>query len=167
MSTGADAKTMPGTAELREGFDRAFGEQTDGQRIERARSSRRGVFVLRCANCDGVQFEPGTFLCGCANCGGKDCKGSVDITLAPPLAAENAVNAPIMVDRFMEGAVSTEGIDIGSRAKRREYMRATGVADKSDYGKGWNDRVRASREREVQKLTRETVARAAYEVSKP
>lgn len=38
-----------------------------------------------------------------------------------------------MVDRFMEGDRAPDGTDIGSRAKRRDYMKAHGVADASDY----------------------------------
>jgi hypothetical protein len=158
MSTGADAKTMPGNVEFREGFDHTFGEQSDADRIERARSSRRGVFVSRCSNCDGVDLSGVTFRYDCPKCGGKDCKGSVDVSIAPPLESENAISAPIMVDRFMEGAVATDGTDIGSRRKRKDYMRATGAADRSDYGPGYGERVRAARERAVSESTKQTLA---------
>lgn len=38
-----------------------------------------------------------------------------------------------MVDRYMEGEHAPDGTDIGSRAKRRDYMRANGLADAGDY----------------------------------
>lgn len=38
-----------------------------------------------------------------------------------------------MVDRFMEGERAPDGTDIGSRTKRRDYMRANGLADAGDY----------------------------------
>lgn len=40
---------------------------------------------------------------------------------------------PLFTDRHMEGDRATDGTDIGSRAKRRDYMRANGLADASDY----------------------------------
>lgn len=41
--------------------------------------------------------------------------------------------ALFMVDRYMEGERAPDGTDIGSRTKRRDYMRANGLADASDY----------------------------------
>lgn len=35
---------------------------------------------------------------------------------------------------------TTDGVDISSRRKRREYMSALGVADASDYSPGWYER---------------------------
>lgn len=40
---------------------------------------------------------------------------------------------PVFTDSFMEGDRATDGTDIGSRTKRRDYMRANGLADASDY----------------------------------
>lgn len=158
MSTGADAKTMPVTAAYEDGHERIFGPSAPV-----AERTARRVYVSRCSACDGVSFETKALLFNCGRCGGKDCYGLVDASIAPPLREENeARNAPIMVDRFMEGAVSTDGVDIGSRRKRSDYMRATGSTDKSDYGADHGDRVRASKEREMQKLTRETVAKIAW-----
>lgn len=43
-----------------------------------------------------------------------------------------------MVDRFYEGARSpVDGSDIGSRAKRREHMKAHGLVDADDYKGQW------------------------------
>lgn len=158
MSTGADAKTMPVTTAYEDGHERIFGPSAPV-----AQRTARRTYVSRCSACDGVTFEPGALLFDCRGCGGKSCYGLVDTSIAPALREEHeARSAPIMVDRFMEGAVSTEGVDIGSRQKRRDYMRATGATDSSDYGKDWGDRVKGTKEREMQKLTRETVAQVAY-----
>lgn len=40
-------------------------------------------------------------------------------------------------DLFMDGDTAPDGTDIGSRQKRREWMRAAGVADVSDYTEAW------------------------------
>jgi len=52
-------------------------------------------------------------------------------------AAERALDAPIMMDRFYENTFATDGTDIGSRRKRRDYMRAKGLADADDYKETW------------------------------
>lgn len=44
-----------------------------------------------------------------------------------------AERAPLFTDRFMEGHQAQDGTDIGSRAKRRDYMRANNLADYSDF----------------------------------
>lgn len=43
---------------------------------------------------------------------------------------------------------TTDGVDISSRKKRREYMRANGVTDSSDFSPGWFERKRKDAERE-------------------
>ena len=43
-----------------------------------------------------------------------------------------------MIDRWMEGATSpVDGSDIGSRAKRREHMKAHGLVDANDFKGEW------------------------------
>jgi hypothetical protein len=127
VSTGADPKTMPGTAEFRDGFDRIFGE----------RKPQRGRWVWDEAQQKLVPADE----------------------YVPPAAAKNA---PIMLDRFMEGAApATDGTDISSRKKRNEYMRRNGAADKSDYGPGYSERVREARARETSEKTKRTVAEIA------
>lgn len=74
---------------------------------------------------------------------------------------QQAKNAAIMVDRFMEGSVAQDGTDISSRRKRREYMQREGVTDVSDYGPGWGERVRGARERDLEESTRRTVVELA------
>jgi hypothetical protein len=71
---------------------------------------------------------------------------------------------PVFTDRYMEGVRTTDGIDIGSRQKRRDYMRANGLADADDYSDDFRARVKAERAREDMAHLRETVGRTAYEV---
>lgn len=45
---------------------------------------------------------------------------------------------PLFTDRYMEGVRSpVDGSDIGSRAKRREHMRAHGLVDADDFKQTW------------------------------
>lgn len=74
-----------------------------------------------------------------------------------------AVNAPIIADRIHEGTVVDTGNglrDIGSRRRRREYMREAGVADRGDYGPEWGKRKEAERERTLDRKTRDAVEQA-------
>lgn len=64
--------------------------------------------------------------------GGTPLPEPVEVTPDFQATPERSGNA-FMVDRFMEGAVTTDGVDIGSRSRRREYMKAHGVTDSSDY----------------------------------
>lgn len=56
-----------------------------------------------------------------------------------------AERAPLFTDRFMEGQRAQDGTDIGSKAKRRQYMQAMGVADASDFTEHWK-KAAATRE---------------------
>lgn len=180
MSTCADAKTTPVTAAYADGHARAFGE-----RQKPADGSERRVYVMRCSTCDGVQHDPGAKLYCCPKCKGWT-MGSVDAAIAPPPEDANAAkNAPVMVDRFYEGAsiqtVNERGeritVDLGSRQKHREFMRQRGLTTVDDYnGKGgtWE---RAEQKREAirsgrsvgndSKARREAVERAIYSKYKP
>jgi hypothetical protein len=54
-------------------------------------------------------------------------------------APARALNAPIIADRIHEGTTFHDGErvrDLGSRRKRREFLRETGLADATDYSKG-------------------------------
>ena len=44
-----------------------------------------------------------------------------------------AIDGTIMCDRFMEGERTADGVDIGSRAKRKRYMEERGLADYDDF----------------------------------
>ncbi len=97
------------------------------QRTERA--SERGRFIYdpeigRCVRADQYQGRP------------------------------EARSAPFMVDRYMEGASSVDGVDIGSRQKRRRFMRERGVADAGDFGPDYSERVKHSDELAAEKQIR-------------
>ncbi len=60
-----------------------------------------------------------------------------------------ALNAPIIADRIHEGTISPiDGSDIGSRAKRREHMKAHGVEDATDASPAFMERTRQENQRE-------------------
>ena len=59
--------------------------------------------------------------------------------------APRGSGAPV-TDLYMDGARTTDGVDIGSRAKRRAYMKAAGVTDTSDYAGEW---AKAAKQREA------------------
>lgn len=74
---------------------------------------------------------------------------------------------PVYTDRYMEGVRATDGTDIGSRAKRAEYMRRHNLADADDFKGTW---ARAATEREAfysgkhdTQARREAIARALHE----
>ena len=76
---------------------------------------------------------------------------------------EQAKNAPIIADRIHEGTFIDTGDgmrDLGSRAKRRQYQRETGLAEASDYGPGWRERKTAERERLLDRRTGDAVEQA-------
>lgn len=88
------------------------------------------------------------------------------------LAPESlAINAPILSGRFYENTAATDGTDIGSRAKHREYMKKNNLAMQSDFSGEWS---RADKERRNiqtgeadRKGRREAVERAIYHHNKP
>jgi hypothetical protein len=72
----------------------------------------------------------------------------------------------IMSGRFYENTGTIDGVDIGSRTKRNNYMRQNGLTDTSDYRGEWKQ---AEKTRETirtgeydRKARRETLARALY-----
>ena len=74
--------------------------------------------------------------------------------------------APV-TDLYMDGVRATDGTDIGSRTKRREYMRANNLADTDDFKGTWE---KAAKEREAIRTgkhdveaRREAIARACYQ----
>lgn len=76
----------------------------------------------------------------------------------------------VVTDLYMDGVRTVEGVDIGSRRKRREYMRANGLADSSDFKGEWQ---KAAKQREAIRTgtdndpsRREAIGRAIYEQSK-
>lgn len=81
----------------------------------------------------------------------------------------HAERAPLFTDRFMEGHTTVDGVDIGSRNKRREYMNSRGLVETADCKGVWE---KAAREREQLAkgnpgAVREALARAYYQHRKP
>jgi hypothetical protein len=46
---------------------------------------------------------------------------------------QRALDAPILAGRFYESTAATDGTDIGSRRRHRDYMKAKGLAMHCDY----------------------------------
>ena len=81
-----------------------------------------------------------------------------------------AKHAAVMVDWFYENTKATDGTDIGSRRKHREYMKAHGLTTADDFKETWKqaaaEREKMSRGDFDHKDRRETIGRAIYERSK-
>lgn len=73
----------------------------------------------------------------------------------------------VMTDFYMDGAHSQDGVDIGSRRKRKQFMQARGLADASDYSDDWRARKRASDARETKQDIHRDVVEAFREGRKP
>jgi hypothetical protein len=58
-----------------------------------------------------------------------------------------AVDAPIMTGRCHEGQIAPDGTDIGTRAKRAAWSRATGCADYDDFKGARARRAKADAEK--------------------
>lgn len=52
-----------------------------------------------------------------------------------------AERLPVVTDLYMDGTVATDGTDIGTRAKRRAYMKERGLADAADYKQHWEKKA--------------------------
>lgn len=99
--------------------------------------------------------------------GGRPLEAPVEVSedYVPP----DAERAPVYTDRYMEGVTAPDGTDIGSRAKRRAYMQAHGLADADDYKETW---AKAAQQRAAfysgnhdREARREAVARALHAAS--
>lgn len=66
-------------------------------------------------------------------------------------------HVPVVTDLYMDGQVTTDGIDIGSRRKRQRYMRETGSRDATDYSHGYYEKERRYRERQEERAVKESV----------
>lgn len=67
-----------------------------------------------------------------------------------------ACDAPIIADRIHEGTSFDDGErvrDLGSRRKRREFLRETGLAEASDYSPAFREKAAERREREADRKT--------------
>jgi hypothetical protein len=79
-------------------------------------------------------------------------------------SAPERSGALVMVDRFMDGDRATDGTDIGSRAKRRDYMRVNGLAEVSDFTEHWK-KAEAERNSHTRgKAARVEAIRKAFQV---
>lgn len=83
---------------------------------------------------------------------------------------EPTVRTEISMDRFYENTAATDGTDIGSRKKRREYMKRYALADYDDFKDTW---AKAAKEREAfytgtnrDPERREAIGRAWYELER-
>ena len=70
---------------------------------------------------------------------------------------EAPTHVPIVSDLYMDGHVTVDGVDIGSRRKRQDYMRRTGSLDASDFSHGYYENERKHRERAEERSVRESV----------
>ena len=78
-------------------------------------------------------------------------------------APVRALDAPIIADRIYEGATYDDGDrvrDVGSRRKRREFLRETGLVDARDVSPQWREQQVKVREREDGKKLHETMEKA-------
>lgn len=66
--------------------------------------------------------------------GGEPLPEPVEVTADVTLGGERM---PLFTDRFMEGDRAPDGTDISSRQKRKDWMKATGSADASDFTQHW------------------------------
>ena len=97
-------------------------------------------------------------------------RGFVDVRELEP-EPERALDAPIMVDRWYEGARMLDGTDVGSRQKHRQYLKDRGLTTMDDFTNEW---AKAEKERQNiragimpdSKERRNEIGRILYEVEK-
>ncbi len=148
MADFDDIKSRTVTPEYLEGHSRTFGTSTD-----EVRTPKRTRYVYRNGKC----VEQG---------------GPEDVG-APDTQADLA-EFHVVSDLYMVGTTTLDdngkAVDIGSRTKRRAYMKANGLSDVADWKQYWAD---AEKKREAIKngtadraARREAIGRAVYEASK-
>lgn len=73
--------------------------------------------------------------------------------------------APVTTEALAyQNLKATDGTDIGSRKKLRDYLKHTGLAMASDYSPEYMQREAASRERHEDKERHQMVERNAYKL---
>ena len=72
----------------------------------------------------------------------------------------------LISDRHYDGMRATDGADISSRAKHRDYMRRNDLTTIDDFKQEWADAPR-KRELEAEKGRREDVERAIHHLEGP
>ena len=82
--------------------------------------------------------------------------------------SEARSGSALITDRWREGSRATDGEDIGTRAKEREYMHRNGLAHAADFSNTWQQAAKQRAEYfsrgSVDRELMETVGRAAYEL---
>jgi hypothetical protein len=78
---------------------------------------------------------------------------SRDLEEVPP----DPKHVPIVTDLYMDGTVTTDGVDIGSRRKRQRYMQETDSRDATDYSRGYYEGERRYRERQEERGVKQSV----------
>jgi hypothetical protein len=75
-------------------------------------------------------------------------------------------NDALISERHYDGMRATDGTDISTRAKHREYMRRNNLTTIDDFKQEWADAPR-KRELEARKGTREAIERAIHHLEGP
>lgn len=97
----------------------------------------------------------------------NDCNMVAESDLGDYSDPSRALDAPIMVDRWREGAVAPDGTPIHTRRLEQAWMSATGNAHASDF-KGARERRQAEQEAKARgefkpdKALREFIGRELY-----
>jgi hypothetical protein len=91
-----------------------------------------------------------------------------DLRDTPPAWTEtDSQRVPVVTDRYMEGVCATDGVDIGSRRKRRAYMRENGLVDHDDckgmFAEARKERLKIRAGDHDHRERREQLGRALYE----
>lgn len=130
------------------------------------------LYVSRCERCHGIRIPEGVRRLVCEKCGGQDSKAIVDAATVE-YVEERDVRVPVVTDRYMEGVRALDGVDIGSRRKRRDYMRARDLVDFDDL-KGVNERAAKERAERLagthegdKRERREALERAWHKLYRP
>jgi hypothetical protein len=94
--------------------------------------------------------------------GGVPLEEPVEVT---PDLQGHCERAPLFTDRFMEKDVAQDGTDISSRSKRREYMKAHGLADAADFKEHWSKAEQRRRDpSHGREAVGDTIARAWHQI---
>lgn len=70
---------------------------------------------------------------------------------------QERTHVPVVTDLYMDGNVTTDGTDIGSRRKRQKYMQETDSRDATDYSHSYYEGERKHRERQEERTIRQSV----------
>lgn len=99
--------------------------------------------------------------------GGRPLEAPIEVSedYVPP----DAERAPVYTDRYMEGVRATDGTDIGSREKRKAWMKRNDLVDVSDctgmWAKAARERAEVAQGKHDTSARREEVQRAIYRLS--